>query len=119
MSQQPLNEMCDMLDVVVVGAGISGLVCAHALERAGLRVAVLEAGPRAGGVIGSVQEQGFLWETGPNSALETSPLIGQLVDSFGLRAAFRQASAHADKRYVVKNGKLVALPGSPLAFAAA
>jgi choline dehydrogenase-like flavoprotein len=33
-------------DVVVVGSGIAGSLCAHALCRAGLNVIVLEAGPR-------------------------------------------------------------------------
>jgi glucose dehydrogenase len=33
-------------DVVVVGSGIAGSLCAHALCRAGLKVIMLEAGPR-------------------------------------------------------------------------
>ncbi|MEU6665380.1 FAD-dependent oxidoreductase [Streptomyces sp. NPDC046727] len=40
------------VDVAVVGAGIAGLSTAHELARAGLRVAVLEAGRAAGGVTG-------------------------------------------------------------------
>ncbi|MYW46652.1 FAD-dependent oxidoreductase [Streptomyces sp. SID161] len=40
------------VDVAVVGAGIAGLSTAHELTRAGLRVAVLEAGRAAGGVTG-------------------------------------------------------------------
>lgn len=39
---------CD-LHVVVIGAGISGLVTAYELERAGCKVTVLEAAHRAGG----------------------------------------------------------------------
>ena len=37
------------VDVVVAGAGLAGLTAACDLQRAGLRVRVLEAAPRAGG----------------------------------------------------------------------
>ena len=36
-------------DVVVIGAGLAGLAAGHALQRAGRRVMVLEAGPEVGG----------------------------------------------------------------------
>lgn len=41
----------ETVDAVVVGAGIGGLVAAHALTGRGLRVVVLEAGERAGGPV--------------------------------------------------------------------
>ena len=103
-------------DAIVVGGGISGLVAAHRLQRAGLAVAVLEAADRAGGVIGSVARDGWLLERGPNSALDTSPLIGELVDELGLRARLRWASTLADRRYVLRRGVPMALPSSPAAF---
>ena len=104
------------LDALVVGAGISGLTTAHGLRRAGLRVQVIDAAPRAGGVIASVVREGFLFERGPNSALDTTPLIGELVDALGLRAQWRLASQASNTRYVVRNGQLLALPMSPWAF---
>ena len=103
-------------DAVVVGAGISGLVCAFRLQQAGLDVAVLDAGARPGGVIGTVARDGFLYEQGPNSALDTTPLIGELVDALGLRPELRFASALADRRYVVRRGVPTPLPMSPGAF---
>lgn len=104
------------VDVLVVGAGISGLVVAHCLQRAGLSVSVLEAAERPGGVIRSVAQRGRLYENGPNSALDTSPLIGQLVGELGLAERLRWASTLADRRYVLRNGVPMALPTSPTAF---
>jgi protoporphyrinogen/coproporphyrinogen III oxidase len=103
-------------DVIVVGAGVSGLCAAHGLRQAGLKVQLVEAGAQAGGVIASVAREGCLYETGPNSALDTTPLIGELVDALQLRSRWRAASELSNRRYVVRGGRLLALPMSPLAF---
>ena len=105
-------------DVIVVGAGISGLVAAHRLKRAGLVVDVVDAGARPGGVIGTVVREGCQFERGPNSALDTTPLIGELIDDLGLKATLRFASEVSAKRFVVCGGVLRALPTSPGAFLA-
>jgi oxygen-dependent protoporphyrinogen oxidase len=105
-------------DVVVVGAGISGLATAFHLQRRGHAVRVLEAAPRAGGVIGSQRRDGVLYETGPNSTLDTSPLIGELLESAGIAAERLDATAAAARRYVLRDGRLIPLPTSPGAFLA-
>ena len=112
----PVAGSQPVMDVITVGAGISGLVTAHRLKRAGHSVAVLDAGTRPGGVIGTVTRDACLFELGPNSALDTTPLIGELVDHLGLKGAMRFASTAADKRYVVRDGVLTPLPTSPGAF---
>jgi len=106
------------LDTLVVGAGISGLATAFGLARRGHAVEVLDAGSKPGGVIGSVRHEGALYETGPNSALDTTPLIGELIAAAGVGAERLAASASADTRFVVKNGRPVALPMSPGAILA-
>ena len=110
------SDLLPCVDVVVVGAGISGLVAAYRLKRAGLTVALIEAGHRPGGVIASVARDGFLYETGPNSALDTTPLIGALVNDLSLSASLRWASEASNTRYVVRGGVPMALPMSPGAF---
>ena len=103
-------------DALVVGAGMSGLVAAYRLHKAGLKVQVIDAGSQPGGVIASVQRDGCLFERGPNSAMDTTPLIGELVEELGLQSQLRWASAASAKRYVVRGGKLIPLPMSPGAF---
>jgi beta-carotene ketolase (CrtO type) len=46
-------------DAVVIGARHNGLVCAAYLAKAGLRVAVVECAPRAGGCIAVEQPEGL------------------------------------------------------------
>jgi len=50
------------VQALVVGGGISGLVCAYALRKAGLDAHLFEASPRPGGVIQSIARDGFLLE---------------------------------------------------------
>lgn len=105
-------------DVLVVGAGISGLACAVWLERRGARVAVIEKNPVPGGAMVSVAEGGYLVETGPNSALETTPLFAELFAAAGVEADKVAANPQSSKRFILRGGKLVALPMSPPAFLA-
>tara|TARA_R110001599_G_scaffold353817_1_gene598941 strand:- start:73417 stop:74964 length:1548 start_codon:yes stop_codon:yes gene_type:complete len=45
-----MTSMSNPPDIVIIGAGHNGLVCAAYLARAGRKVLVLEAGPQAGGL---------------------------------------------------------------------
>ena len=103
-------------DAIVVGAGISGLVTAHRLRRAKLQVLVIDAGHQSGGVIATVAHQGCQYERGPNSAMDTTPLIGELVAELGLGEQLRWASAVSNVRYVVRAGVPLPLPTSAGAF---
>jgi len=103
-------------DVAVVGAGLSGLTVAFRLAQRGLRVVVLEAAARPGGVIGSVRRDGVLYELGPNSGLDTTPLVDELLADAGIAGERIDASATAARRYLLRDGILRALPTSPPAF---
>ena len=104
------------VDVLVIGGGISGLAAAFGLQQHGCTVELLEAEARVGGVIGSRRRDGVLYELGPNSTLDTTPLVNELLDAAGLRAERLDANAEASIRYVVRDGRPVALPTSPAAF---
>ena len=73
-----------MNSVAIIGAGITGLTAAFYLKREGVPVTLYESTGRVGGVIQSVSRDGFLAEFGPNTILETSPRIRQLVIDAGL-----------------------------------
>lgn len=105
----------ERFDVVVAGAGITGLVTALGLRRAGLRVAVLEATARAGGVIATTRHRGFVAEHGPNSLLRNAAL-DRLVQWLGLADELVVAGAAGRRRYVARDGAAHPLPASPLEF---
>lgn len=102
-------------DVLVVGAGISGLSVAYRLKQAGYTVRCLDPEP-AGGVITTIQRDGFLYERGPNSTLETCPELTQLIRDLNLEGDRIYASDQSKNRYILRGGKLIPLPMSPLSF---
>jgi len=109
-------QMSSSKKIVVIGAGISGLTTAYLLFKEGYDVIVLEQKDRVGGSIETVNAEGFLFDRGPNSGLETTPLIKRLVEELNLNDQFVYANREGNKRYILKNEQLHALPMSPPSF---
>ncbi len=99
---------------LVIGGGISGLVCAHALVKAGVDAVLVEASGRAGGSIRSQRRDGYLLELGPQSFSGTGPLLA-LCAEVGIEGDLVQAPPHAP-RYILLSGNLQKAPLSPPAF---
>lgn len=102
-----------VVDTLVIGAGMSGLSAAYHLIKTGRRVRVLEAAKRPGGAVGTRRVDGWQFETGPNTLMRSPPL-NALLSELDLETAAINANELAKKRFVVKNGHPVALPGGPL-----
>jgi oxygen-dependent protoporphyrinogen oxidase len=97
--------------ILVVGGGISGLACAWRLRQLGLSVLLLERGSRFGGVIETVEENGFRFDIGPQSFTNT-PALSELIDEAGLTGELLRADSRAP-RYILHRGRLVPAPFSP------
>jgi protoporphyrinogen/coproporphyrinogen III oxidase len=100
--------------VIVIGGGISGLACALRLKQRGIPFLLLEKSNRFGGVIQSIQQDGFLFERGPQSFTLTAPL-NELIEAAGLSGELLRAPSRMP-RYIYVGGKLVAAPMSPFSL---
>jgi protoporphyrinogen/coproporphyrinogen III oxidase len=106
--------MTSSLPAVVIGGGVSGLVCAYFLSKACVATTVLEASPRAGGMIGSERRDGFLLELGPQSFSGTAGLRA-LGRELSIADQFLEAPSSAP-RYVLIHGALQKVPLNPAAM---
>ncbi len=102
--------------VVVLGAGISGLTTAYFLVKNGFDVTVLEKKKEVGGSVETIKEKGFLFDRGPNSGLETTPVLSKIVSDLKLENELVYANKEASKRYILRDNMLHPLPMNPAAF---
>lgn len=113
---QNLFKMNDQPKIVIIGAGLTGLTTAYHLKKEGFEVIVLEQSNEIGGVIKTFNENGFLYEKGPNtgviSNVETVKLLHDLSDSSQLAVA----NPKAKKRLILKNKKWEPLPNGLWAY---
>ena len=99
--------------ICVIGGGLGGLTAARALVAAGHDAHVLEAQPRAGGVLGTTASDGYVREHAASSFLG-SPSRGARALCERLGVPLDKASPRAKRRWIYLDGKLRALPRSPI-----
>jgi len=108
--------------VAIIGAGISGLSTAFAIERlareAGidLQTVVFEKKERTGGKIHSIKEEGYLCEWGPNGFLDNKPMTLELCDRLDIRGQLARSNDNARKRFIYSEGQLHRLPENGPSF---
>ena len=99
---------------IVIGGGISGLACALRLQQLGLPAILLEAEDHPGGLVGTVERDGALFESGPQS-FQGTPAILDLAKHVGMEDELLTADPKAP-RFVLQRGKLREIPMSPAAL---
>ena len=90
-SFEPLKEDI-RTDVLIIGGGMTGLLCAYLLTEAGVNCTLVEADQIAGGVTGN---------TTAKITVQHGPIYHRLIRKFGAETAqmYYQANAAALERY--------------------
>jgi len=103
-------------DFLVIGSGITGLTLSVLLKEKNRDVILVDARNAVGGAIQTKLKDGWILETGPNTILITNTIFSELIEKTGLTSHVLEASDAAKNRYIIKNGRTVALPLSPISF---
>jgi monoamine oxidase len=101
-------------DVLIIGAGLSGLTAARALERAGRRIVLLEAAGRVGGRVLTEDVGGDHVDLGAHWIGPTQDRIAALVTELGLATRPQPITGrsvlHVGGRRLVYRGETPLLP---------
>ncbi|MEN6407044.1 MAG: protoporphyrinogen oxidase [Thermoguttaceae bacterium] len=105
--------------VAVLGAGIAGLAAAHRLLELNpqCELTVFEAGPRPGGVISTLHENGFEIEQSADNFITTVPWAVELCRRVGLGDRLVGTHPMFRRTFVVRRGRLCPLPDGFLMMA--
>ena len=98
------------IKVAVIGAGLTGLTTAFYLKKAGIDVRVFEKADCAGGVIQTHHENGFTFESGPNTGVLGQPEAVELFENLKGDCELEVADEAAKARWIWKAGKWEPLP---------
>ena len=102
----------DSKKLVVVGGGISGLAAAHRLTELapGAQLSLLEASDRLGGVLSTIERDGFLIEQGADSFITNVPWATNLSQRVGLADELITTNSAHRGAAVVRQGRVHRLP---------
>ena len=104
--------MKSSVDILILGAGISGLTAAHYLQQRGADLLVVEEAARPGGVIQTRTKGAYRYEAGPN-AIMMNDSVRALINELGLQDKLQTAPDLSQNRYLYFKGKLRLLKPGP------
>ncbi len=78
-----MAESQNRYDVIIIGAGVAGLVCANYLVRMGKKVLVAEHGQQVGGNIQGIWRKGYFFDAGSQST-ENVGILFPILQDLGL-----------------------------------
>ena len=112
ISQLKKDEIMS-LDAIILGAGPAGLAVAHELNKSGSKVKVVESSQRVGGSIRTINQDGWIVETGPNTLQVNGEGDLKILRGYGLDKEILWADSNAANRFILSRGKLHTLTAQP------
>ncbi len=103
-------------NIIVIGAGISGLTAALRLKREGRDVLLLERDTNVGGCMQTNEQDGFLLEQGPFNVIVRDNSFNELIHSLTGRVEVVAPDDPKQPRYVFRNGRIQEVPSNPIAL---
>src|SRR3954454_15763439 len=97
-------------DVIIVGAGISGLASAYYLKQLGVRSTLIERSGRLGGLIQTDIVEGCELEAGPDSFLASKTAASRLAQELGVADEIIGTNEKYRRTYIARRGRLVPIP---------
>ena len=105
-------------EVLVVGAGLTGLTTAYQLSKSGKKVHVVEQRKRVGGQIQTFCEDGFVFESGPTTGSVSTPEVAELMSDLTIssdgKCLLETAPDSSKRRLIWKGDRFHDLPSGPL-----
>lgn len=111
MSSQPAG-----FRVAIVGGGLTGLAAAHrwselaTAQQVPVEVTLFEASSRLGGLVGTVEQDGYLIDTGADSFITNKPGALELCQRLGLTERLQRTEPRYRGALVLSRGKPVPVP---------
>jgi oxygen-dependent protoporphyrinogen oxidase len=101
-------------DIVIIGAGLTGLTAAFHLINQGKKVQILEKNHWIGGQIQTHEENGFVFESGPNTGVISKPEVAELFAALTPNCELEIADKNANRRLIWKGDRFRELPSGLL-----
>lgn len=95
-------------DVIIIGAGIGGLVCANYLAKSGLKVLVVEKNREPGGYCTSFVRRGFIIDTAIHAIQNCAPgnLLYKIFHELGIDKKIELVRANPTDSIFVSNNRI-------------
>lgn len=97
-------------NILVIGAGLTGLTTAFYLAKSKTNFFVIEKNNKVGGVIQTESENNYLFETGPNTGVVGNPDVANLFEDLTGKCEIDIPGLQVNKRYILKANKWEPLP---------